>query len=406
MSIANELRILRHINHPNLVHFYGAVGDADAGTLALVFEFLSGLRLDKFLSGRRGEGCSHSSSTRHGVLADVASATRYLHNLTPPVLHSDLKPTNAFVEELKHGFRTKLLDFGLSQVLRGSAKFRGGTSTWMAPELSSKRRFDDDFLLAPSADVYSFGCLGHFVLTGSRPRDVTERRRSESESTWRSVGDADTACERCLELCEKCAQAEPECRPSMNSVDASIRSCPHWRSCGRSNIRENDKLVSWDLAVEHVLRSAFASDKSSVSIRFDALSEDLFVAEATKAWSLLHGTRSPVGKPLTSVFSKDAMAHFVPWMQSRVNEFVNKSSRKLARKTYCFGDCRAVGPEGPFQATLAVTFSMASKRLDLESNTCVVELSLLGVKPIDTASDAAAALLELWSGQATRIGSL
>ena len=38
-SLVNELRILRRLKHPHLVHFYGDVIDADAGKMVLIFEY-------------------------------------------------------------------------------------------------------------------------------------------------------------------------------------------------------------------------------------------------------------------------------------------------------------------------------------------------------------------------------
>ena len=62
----NELRILRRLQHPHLVHFYGDVIDAEARTIMFVFEY----KLEV------------TSWQCHQLLDGQSSAMRYRHNLT------------------------------------------------------------------------------------------------------------------------------------------------------------------------------------------------------------------------------------------------------------------------------------------------------------------------------------
>lgn len=71
------------------------------------------------------------------------------------------------IESRDSGIHPKLLDFGLSRAITRNAKRLGGTMRWAAPEVFSQPP-------APprtSADVFSFGYLIFFVITGRRPLD-------------------------------------------------------------------------------------------------------------------------------------------------------------------------------------------------------------------------------------------
>lgn len=130
-SLANELRVLRHIRHPNVVLFHGACVDLGNGVLALVLERVGGVTLGDCILPPK----SPSRADRHAVILDVCCALRYLHSLTPAVAHGDLKPSNIMVEERPWGPRAKLLDSGLSRVMTCHARPLGGAYAWMAPEV-------------------------------------------------------------------------------------------------------------------------------------------------------------------------------------------------------------------------------------------------------------------------------
>eukprot|EP00929_Paragymnodinium_shiwhaense_P106235 TRINITY_DN71475_c0_g1_i3.p1 TRINITY_DN71475_c0_g1~~TRINITY_DN71475_c0_g1_i3.p1 ORF type:complete len:920 (+),score=216.02 TRINITY_DN71475_c0_g1_i3:100-2859(+) len=158
----NELRILRHLRHPNIVLFFGAVVAAETCTLAIVFERVFGQMLEEFIKvGASGPSNSH----RLSLMKDCCAALRYMHGQSPAIMHGDLKPANIMVEDTAKRPRLKLLDFGLSRITSPSAAPPGGTFRWMAPEV----------LLTPTkkpklaADVYSFGCIAFFTFTGQAP---------------------------------------------------------------------------------------------------------------------------------------------------------------------------------------------------------------------------------------------
>eukprot|EP00928_Gymnodinium_smaydae_P012517 TRINITY_DN14535_c0_g1_i5.p1 TRINITY_DN14535_c0_g1~~TRINITY_DN14535_c0_g1_i5.p1 ORF type:complete len:695 (+),score=41.16 TRINITY_DN14535_c0_g1_i5:40-2124(+) len=213
-QLSNELRILRHARHPNLVQFYGALIDVSLCHFGLVLEFVSGVSLGHF----KFASDEHLGSVqRFQVINGAASALSYLHSRRPVVIHGDLKPDNALIEQRESLFQVKLLDFGLSRLLRSQTKPCGGTPRWMDPEVASKR------VRQPHArfDIFSFGYLMYFIMTGKRPYEgvsataIKERHRLGviAELTWPS---ASALQEMVKELAETCLQSEQ--RPSANLI--------------------------------------------------------------------------------------------------------------------------------------------------------------------------------------------
>eukprot|EP00928_Gymnodinium_smaydae_P031248 TRINITY_DN22994_c0_g1_i1.p1 TRINITY_DN22994_c0_g1~~TRINITY_DN22994_c0_g1_i1.p1 ORF type:complete len:856 (+),score=158.36 TRINITY_DN22994_c0_g1_i1:140-2707(+) len=214
-SIGNELRVLRHVRHPNVVLFHGACIDPASSELALVLEYVNGRVLDKYLE------TMPSDTDRHGILIDVCCALRYLHGQRPSVVHGDLKTSNILVEDRRNRPLCKLVDFGLSRLLTRKAKPLGGTLTWMAPELLKQPGMPP----APSADVFSFGRLTYYVITGGHALSgvdartlVKLARQSKMPPLVWSDSESVPFCRECRELVEKCVQFDARSRPPMVSV--------------------------------------------------------------------------------------------------------------------------------------------------------------------------------------------
>lgn len=167
VSFLNELRILRHLHHPNIVGFIGACLDIENGDIAIVLEMVRGVCLRKFL-------CSSSmpdptDRERIELISDVGAGLTYLHSRLPIIVHGDMKDSNIFVTRIvaaneETSINAKLLDFGLSRVITRKARPLGGSLRWIAPEV-----FLGGCKPGVAADVFSFGKLIFFVATNLLP---------------------------------------------------------------------------------------------------------------------------------------------------------------------------------------------------------------------------------------------
>ncbi|XP_078538118.1 receptor-interacting serine/threonine-protein kinase 3-like isoform X2 [Lissotriton helveticus] len=99
------------------------------------------------------------------ILNQVAVAMYYLHDLKPPLLHLDLKPSNVLLDDY---FMVKLTDFGLSKLKSSTASSNlggfSGTYPYMPPEAFTGRNYKKE-----TFDVYSYGVLTWAVLAEKEP---------------------------------------------------------------------------------------------------------------------------------------------------------------------------------------------------------------------------------------------
>lgn len=153
-EFVREVNAMLRLRHPNLVLFMGACIEYQ---LAIVTEFCAGESLFKLLHERKNVMLSWQQKLK--MCKDIAQGMTYLHEITPPIIHRDLKSLNLLLHEPVNGpsdpILIKITDFGVSKILDEPSHMTGqmGTCHWMAPEVIANRPYD------LSADVYSYGIV-------------------------------------------------------------------------------------------------------------------------------------------------------------------------------------------------------------------------------------------------------
>ena len=162
-TLQEEVAVLQHIRHENILTFFGCV--PVSGAMALVFERTDGGTLFELLRGPDSLGLRQRHS--HGFALDIASAMEYLHSQSPaPILHRDLKSPSVRVTG---DFRAKLTDFGmvrskaLSDAGRTALMSSVGSPFWCAPEIFLGKVYNE------KVDVYSYAILLWELHTGLAP---------------------------------------------------------------------------------------------------------------------------------------------------------------------------------------------------------------------------------------------
>jgi eukaryotic-like serine/threonine-protein kinase len=153
----NEMQILAHLEHPNIVRSLASV-EAD-GKLVTVLEFLEGRTLRELLNDRGRLPWEEAAYT----VACVARALVAAHGQQPPVIHRDLKPENIMVLA---GGSVKVMDFGIAklvQALNQTNTQSVGTLQYMSPEQIDAQTVDH------RTDLYCLGLVFYELLAGKPP---------------------------------------------------------------------------------------------------------------------------------------------------------------------------------------------------------------------------------------------
>jgi eukaryotic-like serine/threonine-protein kinase len=162
----NEMQILAHLEHPNLVRSLASM-ETD-GQLVMVLEYLNGRTLRQELT-RRG-ALPWQEALEH--VARIAEALTVAHEQEPPIVHRDLKPENVMLtvgegagdDAAPTGL--KVMDFGIAKVLEGIHGTNTqsiGTLQYMSPEQIDARTID------ARSDLYSLGLLFYELISGDPP---------------------------------------------------------------------------------------------------------------------------------------------------------------------------------------------------------------------------------------------
>lgn len=176
----HETDLLKKIKHsflPQVLDFIEQNGECFT-----VMDFISGSDIENLVkSGRK-----FSNREIIKISKELCEAVSYLHELKPPVIHSDIKPSNVMLNE---NGDICLIDFNVSLVFNKNVSVIGGTCGYAAPEQfgipladigSSSAGELTIGKIAPSADkrsdVYSIGAFMYFMITGETP-DINYRTK-------------------------------------------------------------------------------------------------------------------------------------------------------------------------------------------------------------------------------------
>lgn len=167
-DMINEISVISHLRHPNLVLFLGACTITDP--LLLLYEFMPHGSLDNYyanISNQKNRLWKPKKIQAYKWIYELTQAVYFLHHCYYPIMHRDLKPSNILLNEDLH---IKLTDFGLSRTIKKKHekyKMSGctGTLRYMAPEVIFNEGEDYDLKI----DIYSLALVFWFILTGKIP---------------------------------------------------------------------------------------------------------------------------------------------------------------------------------------------------------------------------------------------
>ncbi len=182
----NEGRIAAHLSHPNVCQVH-ELGEAN-GTLFLAMEYLDGAPWDALIRDqpRAAPDNEHTLRLVAGVIAQACEGLHYAHDLRDPegaltpVVHRDVSPQNLFVTV---DGACKVLDFGVSKMLKDGPRTRTGVLKgklpYMSPEQIQGEQVDS------RSDVFALGVVLWEALAG-----VSLFDRDTDFLIWKAITEA------------------------------------------------------------------------------------------------------------------------------------------------------------------------------------------------------------------------
>lgn len=207
-AFVREIKLMATLDHPTIVKFAGIswrAGEKEepvqvAASLQALFEYVDNGTLQEYLANPGVPRTWHAEKL--DIAIDVADALVYLHSLSPPVLHRDVRSSNVL---LTNDMRGKLASFGCAKLGdsgdgigdlasfhgssfggsgRGEAVDERGASAarWVAPEVLASASDHGE-----AADMYSFGVMLLELDSHGLPFDDAFTRNTGSDTRSRVV---------------------------------------------------------------------------------------------------------------------------------------------------------------------------------------------------------------------------
>lgn len=163
ISFQNEARAISRVKHGGIIEVYD-FSTSESGAPYMVMEYFPGMSLRKLLEDRG----SLPEAEALPIFAFLAGTMAHAHE--KGIFHRDLKPDNVLVRQVGRSYSVKIVDFGLSRILKeeslgddstGSAL--SGTPLYMAPDMIAGQEF------SALSEIYSLGTMMFEVLCGRLP---------------------------------------------------------------------------------------------------------------------------------------------------------------------------------------------------------------------------------------------
>lgn len=280
----NEMQILAHLEHPNLVRSLASIEDGDK--LVMVLEFLSGRTLrDELVLRKR---LPWAEALEHVV--HIAEALVVAHGQEPPIVHRDLKPENVMLlcaegEEAEGPPKgLKVMDFGVAKVLAAANATNTqsiGTLQYMSPEQIDARPIDG------RADLYALGLVFYELISGEVPFHSASPRELLNMQCTAEPPDLSDDVRRGLprgveNLLFSMLEKDPEKRPAsaqavVSALEPFMSANPDARTGGKPQRTTTARLTATDTV------------RTDVSAKSDANEEKEAPAPSAKAKKADHG---------------------------------------------------------------------------------------------------------------------
>jgi serine/threonine protein kinase len=199
-SIKRETKIMKNLDHPNIVTLYDTIIDDATDNIYLVLEYFERGDFSKFLKKR-----PLKEKFAKKYLKQLADGLKYL--LENKIIHRDLKPQNILVSSLGD---IKITDFGFARYFDNDMVIQTicGSPMYMAPEIMKKKKYDF------KSDLWSVGVIFYEMLVGRTPfkaKNIFDLMRQIEKNSIKLPEDIHISVD-CKDLLFKLLKKDPEDR--------------------------------------------------------------------------------------------------------------------------------------------------------------------------------------------------
>ncbi|CAF3935520.1 unnamed protein product, partial [Rotaria sp. Silwood1] len=162
-ELVNEISMMYHIRYEHILNIFGAC--MEPNKYALIVEYMS---LGSLYDVLKQKKIQLTWPDRWSIANQMIKGINYLHKLSRPIIHRDIKSHNILMTNNSNGFLVKVADFGLAKIKqetsrRSSYDSSVGTLQWKAPELLKMEEHTE------ASDVYALGIVLWELATECEP---------------------------------------------------------------------------------------------------------------------------------------------------------------------------------------------------------------------------------------------
>ncbi|CAH8360510.1 unnamed protein product [Eruca vesicaria subsp. sativa] len=208
-QLLHKIRELSKVDHKNFLNVIGYCHENEPFHRMLVFEYAPNGSLSEHLHSQHAEHLDWP--TRLRIFMGIAYCLEHMHNLNPPILHTNLDSSCIYLTEDN---AAKVSDFSVLDFISPSK------------ESSSSKNLLEHSMLDPQTNVLNFGALVFEIITGRLPDPDSlffERKpaRDLVDPTLETF--QEDVAERLLEVVRQCMNPYSVQRPKMRKVVVKLR---------------------------------------------------------------------------------------------------------------------------------------------------------------------------------------
>ena len=207
-----EIEILKIGQHPNIITLYDVIENEEK--IYIIMEYCSGSDLFAYIEER-----NFKLPEKHAaeIIRKLSSAVYYLHSFG--IIHRDVKPENILMTDKTEYADIRLLDFGLSKIVRQGEKCTEpyGTLSYVSPEVLQDIPYDE------RCDLWSIGVITYLLLSGVLPFDDENNikeiaRKTVYEKTPFYPSLFQNVSKEAIDFVDKLLQKDPDKRMKMTEL--------------------------------------------------------------------------------------------------------------------------------------------------------------------------------------------